>query len=109
MTPRYEQAFRFTPEQYVAFSWVALEKGDPGAWLKIDPRTLSFTRPGWGPLEQRYGSLDEGFRVLHIIPGSDAGNGFVALRNPDGSVNEEDARRKRNQWVLLLPAPDDDS
>jgi len=109
MTPRYAQAFGYTPEQYVAFSWVALEKGDPGAWMKIDPRRLSFTEPGWGPLEQICGSLDDGLRALHVIPGSDAGNGFVVRRNPDGTVNEEDARRKRNQWVIFLPAPEDDS
>jgi hypothetical protein len=105
----FRDMFAFTPEQYVAFSWVAMEKGDPGAWRNIDPERLSFTEPGWGPAEQAYGTLDRAFRILHIIPGSDAGLGFAARTNPDGTVNEEDARRKRNQWVIFLPRPADDT
>ena len=115
MTPDYSheqiaafrQMFAYTPEQAVAFSWVALETGEPGAWRKIIPARLSFTDPGWGPLEQIYGSLDEGFRRLLITPGSAAGLGFAAHRDPDGTADAEDARRKRNQWVIFLTRPDD--
>jgi hypothetical protein len=99
--------FAYTPEQAVAFSWVALETAEPGAWRKIIPERLSFTGPGWGPLEQIYGSLDEGFRRLHILPGSAAGLGFAALTGPDGAADGEDARRKRDQWVIFLGRRDD--
>lgn len=92
----------YTPEQAVAFSWVALEVSEPGAWRKITPERLSFTEPGWGPLEQIYGSIDAAFRRLLIIPGSNAGSGFAAHVNPDGTVDAEDARRKLAQWLILL-------
>lgn len=105
----FTQMFGFTPEQYVAFSWVALEKGDPGAWRRIIPQRLSFTEPGWGPAEQLYGTLDRTFQTLHIVSGSDASHGFAVRTNPDGTVNAEDAQRKRDQWVILCPVPADDT
>lgn len=98
----FRQRIGYTPEQAAAFSWVALEEGEPGAWRKIIPERLSFTEPGWGPLEQIYGSIDEGFRRLLIHPGSLGGRGFAALTNPDGTVNAEDAERKLAQWLILI-------
>ncbi len=92
----------YTPEQDAAFSWVALEKGDSGAWRRINPERLSFTEPGCGPGELLYGSLTETFRRLLIFPGSNAGSGFAAHVNPDGTVDAEDARRKLAQWLILL-------
>ena len=115
MTPDYSyaqiaafrQLFAYSPEQCVAFSFVALETAQPGAWRQIIPQRLSFTEPGWGPLEQIFGTSGEGFRRLSVIPGSPAGLGFTADRDPDGTVNAEGARRKRNQWVIFLNRPDD--
>jgi hypothetical protein len=85
----------YTPEQRAAFSFAAIERGDRGAWRKIDRRRLSFTETEWSPLNQLYGSLAEGLRRLLIIPGDTAALGFAAL-------NPADARRLRNQWVVFL-------
>ena len=97
----------YTPEQRAAFSWVALERGDHGAWRKINAHRLSFTEPEWGPLQQAYGSLGEGLRRLLVIPGETAGLGFAALTNADGSVNTQDAERLRKQWAIFLTPEDD--
>ena len=98
----FRQITGYTPEQRAAFSWVAWEQRDPGAWRKVDPERLSFTEPEWGPLQQAYGSFGQGLRELHIIPGDTAGLGFAAFTNPDGTVNEEDAERLRKQFRKFL-------
>ena len=96
----------YTPEQRAAFSFVTLERADPGAWRKINAHMLSFTEPEWGPLQQLYGSLSEGFRRLLVIPGETAGLGFAAHANADGSVNAQDAERLRKQFVIFLTPED---
>lgn len=99
---------QYTPEQYVAFSFVVWDRRDPDAWRKgINRERLSFTEPEWGPLQQRYGSLEEGFRVLGLSAGDTSALGFAAHSNPDGSVNTEDAERKRKQWRKFLTTKDD--
>ena len=103
----FTQITGYAPEQRAAFSWVAWEQRDAGAWSKINPDRLSFTKPEWGPLQQAYGSLEQGRRALHIIPGDTAGLGFTAFTNPDGSVNQEDAERLRKQFRIFLTTEDD--
>lgn len=92
---------RFTAEQCVAFSFTALVQAN-APWRDILIHRLSLTEPSWDPASQLFGSLTLCFAKLDLHPGSNAALGFAALTNPDGSVNEEDARRKEEEWRRLL-------
>ena len=84
----------FTPEQRAALSFAALVQAN-APWRDILVHRLSFTEPGWGPLEQLYGSVASGLAKLYIAPGCAAGLGFAAL-------DAHDAELLLAEWVRLL-------